>query len=187
MDHKARGTIKTYVSDVSTILGGLPVDSIVQVIGVLEEARREGKRVFLFGNGGSAATASHFAADLAKGAICEGKPRIQAFALTDNLPLLSAWANDTAYENVFAEQLENFIKSGDVAIGISGSGDSQNVLNGITTARAKGATTIGLIGFSGGRLKELVDFPIIVPSRNMEQVEDIHLLLAHIITTCLRE
>jgi len=106
--------------------------------------------------------------------------------LTDNVPLLSAWANDTAYENVFAEQLENFIEMGDIAIGISGSGNSQNVLNGVKVAKAKGATTIGFIGFDGGKLKDLVDLAIIVPNHNMEQVEDIHLLLEHVITTCLR-
>ena len=160
---------------------------LTEVIDVLEEARDKGRSVFLFGNGGSAATASHFASDLAKGAISLGKPRVKAFALTDNVPLLSAWANDSAYENVFAEQLENFIEVGDIAFGISGSGNSPNVLNGIKVAKAKGATTIGFIGFDGGKLRELVDVRIIVSSHNMEQVEDIHLLLEHIITTCLRE
>lgn len=164
----------------------LPIENIAQVVELLEETRLKGKRVFIFGNGGSAATASHFAADLSKGAISKGKPRIKAFALTDNVPLLSAWANDTAYENVFAEQLENFIEMGDIAIGISGSGNSQNVLNGVKVAKAKGATTIGFIGFDGGKLKHLVDLAIIVPNHNMEQVEDIHLLLEHVITTCLR-
>ncbi|MCK5124579.1 MAG: phosphoheptose isomerase, partial [Dehalococcoidia bacterium] len=93
----------------------------------------------------------------------------------------------TAYENIFAEQLENFIEVGDIAIGISGSGNSQNVLNGVKGAKAKGATTIGFIGFDGGKLKELVDIAIVVPNHNMEQVEDIHLLLEHVITTCLRK
>jgi len=112
---------------------------------------------------------------------------MKAFALTDNTPLLTAWANDTAYENIFAEQLENYLEPGDVAIGISGSGNSPNVLRAMQVARAKGAATIGLIGFGGGKLKDLVDIAVIVPSYNMEQVEDIHLLLEHVITTCLRE
>ena len=115
------------------------------------------------------------------------KARVKAFALTDNIALLSAWANDTAYENIFAEQLENILELGDIAIGISGSGNSPNVLNGVKTAKAKGATTIGFIGFDGGKLKELVDIYIIVPCHNMEQAEDIHLLLEHVITVCLRE
>jgi D-sedoheptulose 7-phosphate isomerase len=168
-------------------LAKLAVEEIVRVVELIEKAREKGSRVYIFGNGGSAATASHFASDLSKGAICQGKPRIKAFALTDNVPLLSAWANDTAYENIFAEQLENFIEPEDIAIGISGSGNSPNVLNGVKVARAKGATTIGFIGFDGGKLKDFVDIAIVVSSHNMEQVEDIHLLLEHVITTCLRQ
>jgi D-sedoheptulose 7-phosphate isomerase len=179
--------INNYLADISATLTRLPVGAIAQVIDMLEEARERGRSVFLFGNGGSAATASHFASDLAKGAICSGKPRLRAFALTDHVPLLSAWANDSAYEHIFAEQLENFIEAGDIAIGISGSGNSANVLNGVKAAKAKGATTIGFISFDGGRLKELVDIPVVVPIHNMEQAEDMHLLLGHVITTCLRE
>jgi len=179
--------VQRYVSEVSATLERLPIENVVQVVESLEGARLKARRVFIFGNGGSAATASHFAADLSKGAICKGKARIKAFALTDNAPLLTAWANDAVYENIFAEQLENLVEQGDVAIGISGSGNSPNVLNGVKVAKAKGATTIGFIGFDGGKLKELVDIHIIVPSYNMEQVEDIHLLLEHVITTCLRE
>ncbi len=179
-------TIKGYISDISTTLGGLPVDKIVESVDLLERARLKGSKVFIFGNGGSAATASHFANDLSKGAICEGKPRMKAFALTDNIPLLTAWANDTSYENIFAQQLENYVDPGDIVIGISGSGNSPNVLEGVKVAQKKGATAIGFIGFDGGKLKSLVDIAIIVPSHSMEQVEDIHLLLEHVITTCLR-
>ena len=187
MAQENRQIIETYLSEVGATLGKLPVDMTAQVVEIIETARARGKRIFTFGNGGSAATASHFASDLSKGAISPGKPRIKAFALTDNVPLLSAWANDTAYENIFAEQLENLVDTGDIAIGISGSGNSQNVLNGVRVAKAKGASTIGFIGFDGGKLKSLVDLAVVVPSDNMEQVEDIHLLLAHIITTCLRK
>jgi len=186
VSQKGPETIKKYISEVSATLERLPIDKIAQVVDLLEEARLKRKRVSIFGNGGSAATASHFVADLSKGAICKAKPRLKAFALTDNVPLLTAWANDTSYESIFAEQLENTVEPGDIAIGISGSGNSQNVLNGVKVAKAKGATTIGFIGFDGGKLKELVDIAIIVPSHNMEQVEDIHLLLGHVITTCLR-
>ena len=187
MSQKVPETIKKYISEVSATLERLPIETIAQVVELLEEARLKAKRVFIFGNGGSAATAPHFAADLSKGAISKGKARIKAFALTDNVPLLTAWANDTVYENIFAEQLENLVEQGDIAIGVSGSGNSPNVLNGIKVARTKGATTIGFIGFDGGKLKDLVDIRITVPSHNMEQVEDIHLLLEHVITTCLRE
>jgi D-sedoheptulose 7-phosphate isomerase len=184
---KVLDAITKYISGVGVTLGKLPVEKIAEAIDLLEKARLEGNKVLIFGNGGSAATASHFASDLSKGAIREGKPRIKAFALTDNIPVLTAWANDTSYENVFAEQLENCVDPGDIVIGISGSGNSLNVLKAMNVARARGASTIGFIGFDGGKLKSLVDIAIIVPSHNMEQVEDIHLLLEHAITTCLRE
>ena len=179
--------IDQYLNEVRDTLTRIPIEKVVQVVDILNEARQKGRRIFTFGNGGSAATASHFAADLAKGAISSTSPRLKAFALTDNVPLISAWANDSAYENIFAEQLENFIEAEDVAIGISGSGNSVNVLKGVMKAKAKGATTVGLIGFEGGKLVELVDVAVVVPSDSMEQVEDIHLLLEHAITTCLRE
>ena len=112
---------------------------------------------------------------------------MSAIDLTNKISLLEAWANDTCYENMFAEQLENFVETGDIVIGISGSRNSANVLNGLRVAKAKGATTIGFIGIGGGKLKELVDIAVVVPSHNMEQVEDSHLLFGHVITTCLRE
>lgn len=187
MNRSTQNRIQEYIGDISGVLNRLPVEDIVRVVEVLERARSEGKQVFIFGNGGSAATASHFACDLSKGAIREGKPRIKAFALTDNIHILTAWANDTDYGRIFAEQLENYIAKGDVAIGISGSGNSPNVLNGMKVAREKGAITVGFIGFDGGKLKDMVDIPVIAPIRNMEQSEDIHLLLEHIVTVCLRE
>lgn len=178
--------IKNYISEVAATLDRLPVETVAQVIDVLQEARVEGKRIYVIGNGGSAATASHLASDLSKGAIALGVPRLKAFAITDNIPLLTAWANDTAYENIFAEQLENLVEPGDVVIGLSGSGNSANILNGLRTAKARGATTIGFTGFNGGKLKNLVDIAIVVPNHNMEQIEDMHLLIEHVITTCLR-
>ncbi len=178
--------IKKYISNVSFTLQRIPIDKVEQVVDLLDETRYTAKRVYIFGNGGSATTASHFASDLCKGAICQGKSRIKAFALTDNIPLCTAWANDSAYDFIFAEQLENYIEPGDIAIGISGSGNSPNVLNGIKAAKAKGATTIGFAGFNGGELKNKVDIAIVIDNYEMEQVEDIHLLLEHVITSCLR-
>lgn len=187
MGHRTRDKITQYISDLEALLEKLPVEDIDRVVSLLEKTRESGSQVFIIGNGGSAATASHFACDLSKGTISEGKQRIKAFALTDNVHLLTAWANDTSYDMVFAEQINNYVEPGDVVIAISGSGNSPNVLNGVTVAREKGATTIGLIGFNGGKLKDLVDIHVIAPIDNMERAEDMHLLFEHIITACLRE
>ena len=179
-------TISAYLSDMRATLNNLLLEEIERVVRLLREARSHRRRVFLFGNGGSAATASHLACDLAKGSSTNGKPRVRAMALTDNMPLISAWANDTAYENIFAQQLQDHVEPGDVVIGISGSGRSPNVLNGIKAARTAGAVTIGMTGFDGGHLKDLVDICIIVPDDSIDKVEDVHLMLGHVITSCLR-
>lgn len=179
--------INSYLTEVSTILGILPISDIARAVNLIEKARKNGNSIFLFGNGGSAATASHIACDLSKGTICSGKQRIKAIALTDQMPLLLAWANDSSYDHIFDEQLKNLAMVGDIAIAISGSGNSSNVLNGVRVAKTKGVTTIGFIGFEGGKLRSLVDLPLVIPCFNMEQVEDVHLLLGHIITTCLKK
>src|ERR1700726_1152977 len=123
-----------------------------QVLSLLEGAYRNGRRVFIMGNGGSAATASHFALDLAKNTIMPGAPRLKAISLTDHVPLITAWSNDTAYEYIFAEQLANMVEPGDVAIGISASGNSPNVINALLLARQSRAYTIGLLGAGGGKI-----------------------------------
>ena len=127
-----------------------------------------------------------WANDLCKGTARSDLPRIRAIALTDNVPLITAWANDTAFEYIFHEQLVNFLKPEDVVIGISGSGNSPNVLHAMIYARTQGAQTIGLTGFRGGHLKDLVDLCLIVPSDSMEQIEDIHMIIAHTVSTSLR-
>ena len=188
--HTERGTvsaIRTYLFDMALTLDKLPVDRIIRVVEVLNDARGKGKRVFTFGNGGSAATASHIACDLAKGAAGNDRPGLRAFSLNDSIPLTTAWANDTDYENIFSARIVGITDPGDVVIAISGSGNSPNVLNGVKAARIRGATTIGFSGFDGGRLPSLVDIAIVVNNHVMEQVEDVHLLLGHIITTCLRQ
>jgi len=179
--------IQLYLNEVQATLKKLPLDKIRDVIAVLQYARLNNKQVFILGNGGSAATASHFACDLSKGTLLPGRPRFRVMALTDNMPLFSALANDNGYENVFAEQLASFVQPGDVVISISGSGNSANVLKATELARSVRATTIGLTGFDGGKLKDMVDICVLVPNHCMEQVEDIHLLLEHLICTCLRK
>ena len=178
--------ITEYTEQVRATLAELPTLEIERIVDRLQKARVKGRRIFIFGNGGSAATASHFASDLNKGATCPGQPRLRAIALTDSMPLVSAWANDSAYEDVFAQQLENHVEPGDVVIGISGSGRSMNVVNALKLANTKGATTVALTGFDGGLVKDVAHICLIVPNSIMEQVEDVHLLIEHVVTTCLR-
>src|SRR5579864_7164963 len=157
------------------------------VLRLLEGAYRNGHRIFIMGNGGSAATASHLALDLAKNTIMPGVPRLKAISLTDHVPLITAWSNDTAYEHIFAEQLANIIEPGDVAIGISASGNSPNVINALLLAKQYRASTIGLLGARGGKIKDLVDAYILAPGQNIEQEEDAHMILAHVITRHMRD
>lgn len=180
-------TIHQYIADIKRTLDNLPYFAIENTIAILEEARLHDRQVFIMGNGGSAATASHFACDLGKGTLMPGRPRFRVIALTDNMPLFSALANDFGYGRVFVEQLASLVQPGDVVIGISGSGNSPNVVNAIHLARQVGATTVGLAGFDGGQLRRLVDVCIHVPNDCIEQVEDIHLLLEHLICTDLRQ
>jgi D-sedoheptulose 7-phosphate isomerase len=179
--------INSYITGLQATLAGLPRDKIQQTIDLLDRARLENRQVFILGNGGSASTASHFACDLGKNTVTAGQPRFRVLALTDNMALFSAYANDNGYESVFAEQLVSWVNPQDVVIGISASGNSPNVLKAITLASQTGATTVGFTGFDGGRLAKLVDIEIRVPSSLIEQVEDVHLMLEHLIVTAVRE
>ncbi|MCU0853244.1 MAG: SIS domain-containing protein [Thermoplasmata archaeon] len=158
-----------------------------QIISELVKARDSGKRVYICGNGGSAATASHMASDLNKGANRKDSPRFRAVALTDNIPAMLAWANDSSYDDIFVEQLKNHLEKDDVVIGISGSGNSPNVLKAMHYANDKGALTIGLTGFDGGKMAQLAKICYTVPSNCMQQVEDIHLLIEHLFSLILRD
>lgn len=177
----------SYLTHLKETIDELPLDQAARAADILFGAYQAGRTVFLFGNGGSAALASHMATDLGKGthqpgpAWMDSVKRLKALSVTDNVPLLTAWGNDTAYDGVFASQMENFIEAGDVALAISGSGNSPNVLRALELARRKGATTVGLGGFAGGKMKALLDCPVIVPSDNMQRIEDAHVILAHMI------
>jgi len=179
--------IHQYLTGVQQVLDRIPLDALEEAIDVLLSAAYVGSTIFIMGNGGSAATASHFACDLAKGAIVPGGPRFRAIALTDNVPLITAWSNDVAYEDIFAEQLCNLIGRGDVVVAFSGSGNSPNVLRAVALARQQGGITIGFSGFDGGQLSRVVDVPVVVPCHCMEQIEDVHLVLCHLMTTALRQ
>jgi D-sedoheptulose 7-phosphate isomerase len=173
--------IRQYFSTVQELLGHIPFEAVDQVVDALMEANRAGRTVYICGNGGSAATATHFGCDLAKRPIVAGQPRFRVIALTDNNALMTALSNDISYDAVFAEQLLPLVRSQDVLIGISGSGNSKNVLNAVSVAKQAGAVTIGFCGYDGGKLREMVDIPVHVPSHTMAMVEDVHLMLEHAI------
>ena len=175
-----------YLRGVIDVLEQLPVSAIDEVVDRLFQAYSQDCAVYLFGNGGSAALASHAACDLGKGTAHPGKKPFRVVSLTDNVSLITAWANDTSYENIFAAQLRPFIQAGDIAFAISGSGNSANVLNGLYAARDEGATTIGLTGFRGGKMKALCDTCITVPSDNMQHIEDSHLCIMHAVFLAFR-
>jgi len=179
-------SIETYMAHLRETVSRLPTQLIEQVITTLLENARAGRKVFICGNGGSASTASHFACDLAKNTLVPEAPRFRVVALTDNMPLMTAWANDTDYSNVFAAQLDSLVEPQDVVIGISCSGNSANVLNAMALARQRGAITIAFTGDQGGRLSDMVDLCIRVPSPHIEQQEDIHLILEHCICNAIR-
>lgn len=179
---------RAYFGHYNAALSAFPHDEVEVAADKLSEAYEEGRKVFLFGNGGSAALASHFACDLGKGTAMPGRShkRFKVMSLTDNIPLLTAWANDTSYEQVFAEQLRNFVQPGDIAFAISGSGNSPNILLGLDAAREAGAFNIGLAGFKGGKMKDLCDLCIVTPSDNMQIIEDLHVSVSHALFTILR-
>jgi len=180
-------SINSYFSELEQMVRAISRPDLERVLSLLENVYHNGHRVFIMGNGGSAATASHFALDLAKNTIMAGAPRLKAISLTDNVPLITAWSNDTAYEHIFAEQLANMIEPGDVVIGISTSGNSSNVINALLLARQYRAATIALLGARGGKIKKMVDAYVLAPGQNIEQEEDAHLILAHVITRHMRE
>jgi D-sedoheptulose 7-phosphate isomerase len=179
---------QSYFDQLHRVLSGMPHSKVEQVADKLHHAYEEGRKVFIFGNGGSASLASHFSCDLGKGTAYSGAShkRFKVMSLTDNLPLLTAWANDSSYEQVFAEQLRNFVQPNDIALAISGSGNSPNVLMGLQAAREAGAFSIGLGGFQGGKMKGLCDLCVVVPSDNMQIIEDAHTSVCHALFTLVR-
>jgi D-sedoheptulose 7-phosphate isomerase len=178
--------IGVYLQDLANVLSSFPREGIEDLLREIIRARDNAAHVFIFGNGGSAATAAHMACDLSKNATHEGARRIRAVALSDAMPTITAYANDNGYESVFAEQLLTQAEAGDLAIAISGSGKSPNILRALETARRMGLRTVGLTGGSGGLMRELVDVCIVTPSARMDQIEDSHLVIDHVVTAVLK-
>ena len=177
----------TYLRGVIGVLEDLPVAVIDEVVDRLFQAYADDCAVYLFGNGGSAALASHAACDLGKGTMVQGAKPFRATSLTDNVALITAWANDASYADIFAAQLRPVIEPGDIAFAISGSGNSPNVVNALRVAKEGGAHTIGLTGCHGGKMKPLCDLCITVPSENMQHIEDCHLCVMHAVFLALRQ
>lgn len=182
-----RDQIERYWSELADVTYNMPYALMEQVAEMLLECQRRGGTIFVFGNGGSAATASHFACDLAKGTRTNGMPTFRVVALTDNVPLLTAWGNDTNYDRVFAEQLVALARPGDLVFAISASGNSPNVLEAVAAARLADVTIVSLTGRTGGQLFALSDLSICVPSDSIEQVEDAHLIIAHSLCVAMRD
>lgn len=180
--------VQTYLAGVSALITALPAEPVEAAAGLLLAAWRRQARVYVCGNGGSAAIASHFAGDLNKGTNIAGRHRFRALSLVDNTPALLAWSNDDGYAVAMVEQLRNFVEAGDLVIGFSGSGNSANVVNALALGRQAGASTLAFCGFDGGQLArpELSDVAVHVPSHSMEQVEDAFGVLCHCLLYALR-
>lgn len=182
--------IQEYINEVKAALDTLDVGKINQAIKMILQAYEKGSRVFILGNGGSASTASHMACDLGKGTLLRfydnKEKRLRVMSLSDNVALLTAYSNDLSFDHAFVQQLRNLVEKNDLVIVLSGSGNSRNLVKAIKYARSEGAKTIGILGFkNGGKLAEMVDCSIIVQSSHYGPVEDIHLVMNHLLASCL--
>ncbi|MBI4892635.1 MAG: SIS domain-containing protein [Acidobacteria bacterium] len=171
--------IKNYQELLAQTLGKIPVEKVAEAVGWLKEARDAGRQVFICGNGGSAATASHFVCDVLKGCSYNRPSRFRIFALNDNIPTMTAYSNDVSYDCVFVEQLKNLANPGDVLICISGSGNSPNVLRAAEYANQAGVKTIGLTGRDGGQLGRLSKLEVNISDPHMGRIEDGHMIVCH--------
>jgi D-sedoheptulose 7-phosphate isomerase len=177
---------RDYFAGLKAVMDRVDIGQVAAFVTELEHAYREDSQIFIVGNGGSAATASHMACDLAK-TVLGKKPdpatrRFRVMALTDNVPLITAIANDVGYEHVFTEQLAPVARRGDLLVVITGSGNSPNVVNAVRMARERGLRTAGLLGFDGGTVLPLLDVPLLIPEFSYGFVEDLHMVLDHLAT-----
>ncbi len=186
LDSSIKAFSGNYVQYVSDVIQSISLDEIQGFIEVLLKARNEGSCIYFIGNGGSAATASHFVNDISIGTNSKNKP-FRALSLCDNQAVITAIANDSGYKEVFSQQLEVLLKKGDVVVAISASGNSENILRAMSVAKQKHATTVGLTGFDGGKLRELADITVHVPTGDKEYgpAEDAHMVLDHLVSAYL--
>lgn len=179
---------KGYTSYLKELLDRLDFEAIDRIIEVFLKARGKGKKIFFLGNGGSAATSSHFTEDLSTITFHLDQPAFKAISLTDNIAYITALGNDEGYEYIFVGQLKTLLEPGDIVVGISGSGNSPNVIRALEYANENDGITIGLVGFDGGKMKSICDYVVHIKTLKGEYgpVEDLHLILVHIICTYLR-
>tara|TARA_B100001105_G_scaffold55012_1_gene41804 strand:- start:178 stop:717 length:540 start_codon:yes stop_codon:yes gene_type:complete len=161
-------------------------DKINDICNQLLNARNKRKNIFVFGNGGSGSTASHFVSDLLKTAIVKKEKRFKAISLTDNVPVILAWSNDVSYDDVFIEQLKNHFSKGDILIGFSGSGNSKNIIKSLKFGKENNAYCIGFTGKSGGKMNKFCDICLKVPSQDMLTIESQHVMICHCIISIIR-
>ena len=180
--------VEDYLSAQLSCVGNLRESSqiIKNIFQKLISARDNDQAIYVMGNGGSASTATHFTSDLLKTSIVKNKKRFKAHSLSDNIPVVLAWANDDEYNSVFLGQLENFLKKNDIVIGFSGSGNSENVIKAIEFANNNNATTISFTGKGGGNLSKISQINLTIPSDDMLTIETMHLLICHLLTTMIR-
>ncbi len=172
--------IKKYIDLEIEIMKSLDVEAVNQVMNALEDARVNGKTIYICGNGGSAATASHFVCDFNKGVSEHQEQKYHFICLNDNIPTMMAVANDISYDDIFVFPLRGHIRPGDLFIGISGSGNSENVVRAAKYAKEHGNTVIGITGYSGGKVKDIADLNLHVPVDNMQITEDLHMMYDHL-------
>jgi D-sedoheptulose 7-phosphate isomerase len=183
----SESAVTSYLEQLRGLLSQVPCNRLSAAVNLLLEARQLSRRVYVMGNGGSAATATHFVCDFQKTATIPGQAPLRAFALADNTALMTAWANDSAYENIFAGQIMALAEPGDVVLAISASGNSPNIVAGLVAAAQMGARTIALVGFDGGAAGRLADVTVHIPSHDYGLVEDVHSALGHAMTTAIRQ
>ena len=171
--------IIAYFEREKQVLDMIDKSSLSQVMNILERARLDGRQIFIMGNGGSAATASHYCCDFNKGISLHKEKRYRMICLNDNVPTMMAYANDMSYDDVFVGPLQNFYQTGDVVIGISGSGNSENVVRAIQWAMGHGAVTVAFTGYDGGKLKQIAEYGVHVPINDMQITEDLHMVFDH--------
>jgi len=182
--------VKGYVEEFKGLISQFPHKEVENAISLIHKAYRANNQVFVAGNGGSASTASHIACDLGKGILSNPhdnlEKRLRVISLTDNVPIMTAYANDISYDEIFSQQLKNLLKEDDVLIAISASGNSLNVVHAAEYAKSKGAKVIGMTGFEGGKLMSLSDCKVHIPIKDYGKTEDLHLMVNHLITAYLR-